>query len=179
MTKRIIALLLALVSVVMLSTGCTKRINKSSKNESENEDNEKTHNYEWVTPKPIENVTLEVFQVSIPEGSTIPGHKVEYTLPEVLDTSYDAAAFYNYSVKYSLTEHRMLEAAIEKKLDTIYKGIDPQYNFLQSGETIFQESDNRWGVIKNIKVSCMSETYGVFKEEFQVVVFGLENDESK
>jgi hypothetical protein len=112
-------------------------------------------------------------QATIPEGSTVAGHKVEFEIPAELDTSWEPSEYYNYSVKYSLTDYKMQEAAIKKKLDAIYSEIDPQYNFLQTGDTVFQVGENKWGIIKDVRVNAWTAN-GIVDETFRVVLFGLE-----
>ncbi len=178
MIKRILALLMVVAFVVTMATGCTNRISKSSEKDNDEKDKQTVSvNTDWINPKPIEHVTLVAMQATIPEGTTLEGHKVEFEIPAELDTSWEPSEYYNYSVKYSLNEHKMQEAAVKKKLDPIYSGVDATYTFLQTGDTVFQVGENKWGIIKDVRVKALSEN-GWIDESFRVVLFGLEEDDT-
>lgn len=169
MKIRMISIFLSVLTVAaVLLTGC-------SSDKSEGEKNNNNDNVVAVPqPKPIENVTLVALQASVPEGSVITAHKLEFQLPEVLDTSYDQEEYNDYRIRYSLDDYKMADAAIEAKLDAIYKAETSDYWFLHEGEEVFQITDNSWGIIKTVRVKAFTET-GVLDEEVKFVLMGVEN----
>jgi len=171
---KILALLLALASVLTVFSGCSKNdmINRAA-DEDKQEESYVMPDTDWIGGKPVGEITLVAYQATVPENSKVTTHKVEFQLPDVLDTEYDQDAFKDYSLKYKLTDYQMLIATMDKKLASIYKDCsDYQYN--QTGETIFQYGDNCWGIIKDLRVIATISETEVTVDNFKLVFFGIE-----
>lgn len=162
-------ILSAMLAVIMIFSVVFVGCSKDDENSAGGEESRVLH---VPKPKPIEKITLKALQASVPADSPIEKHSLEFQIPEKLDKDYDAEAYFNYRVKYSLDDYKMADATIEKKLDEIYAGSEDVW-FIHAGDEVFQISDTSWGIIKTVQVRAFTDN-GILKEEIKFVLTGLE-----
>ena len=164
---RILSAILAIMMIFSVAlVGC-------SKEETTSEVSKELH---VPNPKPIEKVTLKALQASIPEGSPVDTHKLDFQLPETLDTEYDDEAYFNYRVEYNLDNNAMQTAALNKAVkEGLYKDC-PRVWYVHAVDEYFQISDTTWGALVTVSVNATSPEGEVFKEQIKFVLTGIEEN---